>query len=359
MRLVPVLLCAVAAALCAAAPAGAYTEAQRLAALRCDGVPGAPGTPVLLVPGTGVTAEQNWSWGYARALRDAGHGVCTIDPPDRSTVDVQDSVLYVRTAVEEVARRSGRRMALIGHSQGAFHVVHVLRLFPELAPLVDDVVGLAGLYVRGSDAIRAGCATRCSAAFWQVATGSRYMAALAARPLPAGPSPTAIGTLRDTVVTPQPEVNALPGGRSVQLQDVCPGRRFLDGYDHIYLAADAVGYALAVDALGHPGPAVAQDASRADQQPDLAQVLSAALDDPALRADHHLAPAGVPTQGEAEGLAGELLVEVLLDRVDRDERHVVVTPARRLQQVVATGGLGGGERRPAHPKVSLDGARDP
>lgn len=256
-----------------AAAATASSEAQRLAALRCDGVPGAAGTPVLLIPGTGVDAEQNWSWGYARALRTAGHGVCTIDPPLRSTVDVQDSVLYVRTAIEEVARRSGRRLAVIGHSQGAFHAVHVLRLFPTLAPLVDDVIGLAGVYERGSDAIRADCATPCSASFWQMATGSRYMRALAQRPLPPGPSYTAIGTLADTVVTPQPAVNALPGGRSIQIQEICPGRHAVNGLDHIYLAADAVGYALAMDALAHPGTA---DPSRIDRSVCLQQVLPGA-----------------------------------------------------------------------------------
>ncbi len=245
------------------------SEAERLAAVSCQGIPEATGTPVLLIPGTGVDAEQNWSWGYAHALRAAGHGVCTVDPPLKSTVDVQDSVLYVRTAVQEVARRSGRRMAIIGHSQGAFHAVHVLRLFPTLAPLVDDVIGLAGLYERGSDAIRANCATRCSAPFWQVATGSRYMTALARRPLPPGPSYTAIGTLADTVVTPQPAVNALAAGRSVQIQEVCPGRRVVDGFDHIYLAGDAVAYALATDALGHPGPA---DPARIDRSVCLQQI---------------------------------------------------------------------------------------
>lgn len=275
MSRVALALLIVLAMLGAASPAQAApsTEAERLAAIHCDGVPGAAKAPVLLIPGTGVDAEQNWSWGYAKVLREGGHGVCTVDPPDRSTVDVQDSVLYVRTAIEEVARRSGRRLSLIGHSQGAFHAVHVLRLFPELAPLVDDVVGLAGLYERGSDAIRATCATPCSAPFWQVATGSRYMAKLARRPLPAGPSYTAIGTLRDTVVTPQPAVNALAGGRSIEIQDVCPGRRFADGLDHIYLAADAVAYALAVDALDHPGTA---DPARISPAVCLEQILPGA-----------------------------------------------------------------------------------
>lgn len=99
------------------------------------------------------------------------------------------------------------------------------------------------------------------------------MAALTRRALPAGPSYTAIGTLADTVVTPQPAVNALAGGRSIEIQDVCPGRRVVNGLDHIYLAADAVGYALATDALDHPGTA---DPSRVPPSACLQQTLPGA-----------------------------------------------------------------------------------
>ena len=47
----------------------AFTEAERLAAVHCDGVPGAAKPPVLLIPGTGVDAEQNWSWAVPYAWR--------------------------------------------------------------------------------------------------------------------------------------------------------------------------------------------------------------------------------------------------------------------------------------------------
>ena len=248
------------AALAAAAlawPAAAGAQASEApAALRCGGdLARAPRTPVLLIHGTGVTAEENWAWGYAKALRDRGHGVCTIDLPQKATVDMQDSVLFTVAAIREVARRGGRRIATVGHSQGAAQAVLALRAWPSLAPLVDDVIGLSGAYDRGSDAIAQRCARRCIAPFWQFRPGSHLLAALARRPPPPGPSFTAIGTLYDTVVTPQPQANAVPGGRSMEIQDVCPGRRFAGDLDHIHMAADAVAYALAVDALDHPGPA--------------------------------------------------------------------------------------------------------
>ena len=230
---------------------------ERLSTLECAGDPAALRAPALLIHGTGVTAEENWSWGYAKALRDRGHAVCTIDLPKRATVDLQDSLPITAAAIREISRRGGgRRIAIVGHSQGASQAVLALRFWPRLAGMVDDVVGLAGAYDRGSEAIGARCPEgECPPPFWQFAPGSRFLASLATRAPPAGPSITAIGTLHDTVVTPQPEANAVPGGRSMQIQDVCPGRRFAGELDHIHMAADAVAFALAVDALDHPGTA--------------------------------------------------------------------------------------------------------
>lgn len=55
----------------------------------------------------------------------------------------------------------------------------------------------------------------------------------------------------DELVTPAPEAARLDGARNVVVQEVCPARPV----DHYLLVGDAVSYALAVDALTHPGPA--------------------------------------------------------------------------------------------------------
>ncbi|WP_205697023.1 triacylglycerol lipase [Conexibacter sp. SYSU D00693] len=249
-------------ALAAAALAGLAACAPRAHAadaLVCDaGVASRPATPLLLVHGTNVDSRTNWSWGFAKALRERGHGICTVDLPQRGTVDVQDSMPVVNAALREViARAGGRKVSLIGHSQGGFHVVAALRLAPELAPQVDDVVGLAGLYDEGSTGLGHRCDDGCQTSLVQFGKGSRFMAAMRRFAFPDGPDVTAIGTLPDSTVAPQPAVNELPpgAGRSMQIQDVCPGRAFVDGLDHIFLAADAVSFALTADALGHPGPA--------------------------------------------------------------------------------------------------------
>jgi hypothetical protein len=267
---------ATAAAALALAP-GAHAAAPETT---CDDdVAQRPGTPVLLVHGTGVDARMNWSWGYAPALRDRGHGICTVELTEMATVDIQDTIRITRRAVRETYARGGNRpIAVLGHSQGAYQAATVLRLFPALAPLVGDVVGLSGLYDRGSEALRSKCgdSSPCVPALWQARAGSLLTGAIARLPLPAGPSYTAIGTLYDSVVTPQPAANELPPGpgrRSVLIQDLCPGRRVVEGYDHIYMAGDAVAFALAVDALDHAGPA---DPARVDRLACAEQVFQGA-----------------------------------------------------------------------------------
>ncbi len=260
--LAALLTCAALLALPAAAHASTpgprltEPEPELLDALACTGsLAHSPRLPVLLVHGTGVTSEENWSFGYAKVLADQGHSVCTVNLPDRGYGDVQRSLEYVVTAIREVHRRSGRRLAVIGHSQGAFLPPIAFRIWPDLAPMVEDFVGLSGLY---ANRVEICDQHSCIPAFWQADRRSRFWRAVLRQPLPNGPSYTAIGTLYDEIVKPQPQANQLPGGagrRSVLIQDLCPGRRFADGYNHIYMAADAIAYDLATDALDHPGPA--------------------------------------------------------------------------------------------------------
>jgi triacylglycerol lipase len=247
------------------APGAAVAQSPEAEAVRCDTDLGSrPQRPVVLVHGTGVDAEINWSWGYEQDLRRRGHGICLFDLPKEGAVDLQDSVLLTIAALRRAhAEGGGRRVAAIGHSQGASQLMLALRSRPDLGDLVDDVIGLAGVYSNGSQSIGRGCRARgCPPSFWQFSPGSKLLRALEDRPLPRGVDFTAIGTLRDTVVTPQPQANELAGARGVQIQDICPGRRFVDELDHIYLAADAVTHALALDALGNPGPA---DPARVDR----------------------------------------------------------------------------------------------
>jgi hypothetical protein len=238
----------------AAEPGAALTEppAELSGALECHGdLRGAAQPPVILVHGTGSSPEESFSFGYANALALLGFPVCTVRLPAHGLVDMQRSFEYVVHAIREVARRSGRRVSLVGHSQGAVLATYAPYFWPDLAALVDDVVGLAGPY-RGTTASDPSCAGgACPAFAWQFRPASDLDRAFAGRARPAGPSFTAIATSFDELVTPAPQAGLLPGASNVVLQDICA----LRPVEHFLLVGDAVAYALAVDALTHPGPA--------------------------------------------------------------------------------------------------------
>ncbi|HEX8630459.1 MAG TPA: hypothetical protein VF755_20045 [Catenuloplanes sp.] len=210
------------------------------------------GTPVLLVHGTSSTPEESWAFGYARVLPGLGHPVCTVRLPARAWGDIQVSTEYVVHAVREMAARSGRRVSVLGHSQGTVQPLWGLRFWPDLAALIDDYVALAPP-LQGTVAADLVCAVpgRCPGAVWQYGADSDFVAAMNRRPLPAGPSYTAITTLFDELVVPQPAASRRAGVTTVVVQQICPGRLV----EHAGLLGDAVAFAVTLDALRHPGPA--------------------------------------------------------------------------------------------------------
>jgi triacylglycerol lipase len=237
-------------------PAMLTARFARFDALACSGaLDAAPRGPVLLVPGTAISAADNWGPTYLPVLLERGHAVCTVDLPDYATRNVEEGAEYVATAIRRMAGASTRPISLIGHSQGAYLPRVALRTWPDLTAHVDDLIGLAGVYDRGSQALRGRCRLRCMPVLHQLASGSRFLARMSGLRLPPGPSYTNIGTLGDLTITPQPAANQQPGATSIMVQDVCPGRT-MPIAEHAMIAGDAAALALALDALDHPGPAL-------------------------------------------------------------------------------------------------------
>ncbi|WP_354699110.1 hypothetical protein DSM112329_04817 [Paraconexibacter sp. AEG42_29] len=240
-------------------PALSVPAAQLDSRLQCSpGLDGAGRAPVLLVQGTGATAKDNWSWTYQPALDKLGIAWCTIDLPDNATSDVQVAGEYVVHAIRTMHRRAGRRIAIIGHSQGGMVPRWALRFWPDTRAMVDDVIGFAP---SNHGTVMARCQGGCSAAGWQQSDESSFMKALNSRQETfAGISYTNVYTRTDETV--QPNQDALTGSSSlrtgdgritnVATQDVCPAAV----YEHLLVGlVDPVAYALAVDALNNDGPA--------------------------------------------------------------------------------------------------------
>jgi triacylglycerol lipase len=221
-------------------------------ALECRGaLRRAERMPVLLVHGTGSSPLESFSFGYAHALAGLGFPVCTVRLPGNGLVDMQRSIQYVVHAIREAARISQRKVSLIGHSQGALLATYAPYFWPDLPAKVDDVIGLAGPH-RGTTGADAACAGgTCPVFTWQFRTRSKLGAAFRDKPRPTGPSFTAIATAFDELVLPGPQAARLNGASNVVIQDLCPARPV----EHFGLVADAVAYALALDALTHRGAA--------------------------------------------------------------------------------------------------------
>jgi pimeloyl-ACP methyl ester carboxylesterase len=248
------LVVAAAVLLTAAMPSAARAEAN----LACTGDL-ASRTPVLLVPGTGENPDF-FDWNYIPALQKAGIPFCAITLPAYGTADIQTAGEQVADAIRTMHRRAGRRISIVGHSQGGMVPRWALRFFADTRTMVDDLIGLAASN-HGTTGARAVCSQRCNAATWQQRDDSRFIAALnAGQETFAGISYTSVYTRFDEIVTPNQDaatgstsLRTGDGRRSnVAVQDVCPANTS----DHLVLgSSDAVGHALAMDALGHDGPA--------------------------------------------------------------------------------------------------------
>lgn len=254
------LVMAVAAALAPAGPPYSVALDKLEAGLHCPAsFPRADNPVVLLVHGTSLTDEENWSWNYAKALPAAGFDVCTVLLPERSLEDIQPASEYVVYGIREIARRSGRKVSLVGVSQGAIQPRWALKWWPDTREVVEDYVSMAGTN-HGSLYGNAGCSPSCAPAIWQQRQGSTFLTALNADDeTPGDLSYTSVYSLTDPIIQPvAPEPTAaIDGASNVAVQDICPGRPV----DHIQSIWDAVYYAVVMDALTHDGPA---DQSRID-----------------------------------------------------------------------------------------------
>jgi triacylglycerol lipase len=211
--------------------------------------------PVLLVHGTFADSKINWSWNYMKTLPARGEPVCAVDLPDLSAGDIQPTSEYVVYAIRAMARRSGGRISVIGLSQGGLNIRWALKWWPDLRHLVDDAV----LFVtpnHGAKFTDLVCTSPgvCATALYQMRSDSTFLAALnKGRDTVPGVDYTEIATSDDTVFV-TPAQARLAGARNVVIQDICPGHKV----DHVGTAYDGPTYALAIDALDHPGPAKAK-----------------------------------------------------------------------------------------------------
>lgn len=256
-------------------------RADLRAALDCHGSPSARKRPVLLSPATSVTPEENYSWNYAKAFTDQGRYWCSITMPHHTFGDIQVAGEHHVFAIRTMHERTGRKIAILGHSQGGMNPRWALRFWPDTRPMVEEVIGMAPSN-HGTTALQH-CvpgATTCTPAVWQQVDEARFMQALNSRTETFRRiSYTVITSRLDEVVTPMTSSFLSTGkGRisNTAIQDICPAATS----EHNFVGTiDPVAYALVMDALGHRGPANPARIDRAVcTQPYMPYVEPAALD---------------------------------------------------------------------------------
>jgi Putative serine esterase (DUF676) len=231
------------------------------ASLQCTGnLAGASVEPVLLVPGTTVNPHADFSWNWEPALDKLGVPWCSVELPGNSMGDIQVAGEYVVNAIRSMYARAGRRIAIIGHSQGGMVPRWALRFWPDTRGMVEDQIGLAPSNHGTLDADGVCLIGGCAPAIWQQRDSAEFIKALNSyqETFP-GISYTEVYTHTDEVVVPNLNSSgssSLHGGggaiSNVAVQDLCP----LDVNDHLLVGtADPVAYALAIDAINHPGSA--------------------------------------------------------------------------------------------------------
>ncbi len=209
--------------------------------------------PVLLVHGTFVRGQINYAWGYMASLRKLGFDVCYVDLPNGAMGDIQVSSESVAYAVHAMHSMSGRKVDMLGVSQGGLEERWAAKWWPDVQNDLDDVVMHASPN-HGTFSAPSAFA-HCFASCWQMAAGSRFLHALnRGDETPGDISYTSIYTDFDELVQPQlpDSTSALRGARNIRIQTLCPGRPT----DHGAISSsDAVAFALDVDAFTHRGPA--------------------------------------------------------------------------------------------------------
>jgi triacylglycerol lipase len=244
-----------------AGPALTVPQDRLDAALDCDPFTHPDAEPVLLVHGTFTYGEEQWDWTFRPLLAARGFDVCVVSYPDRGLGDIQESSEYVVNAVRRMSAATGRKVGIVGHSQGGIEPRWAMKWWPDVRSEVADYVGLASPNHGTDPAAPPGVPM--PASLWQMTTGSRFLGALnAGDETPGEASYTDVYSDFDELVQPARPVPtaALDWGRpsaavaNIDVQDVCPGRLT----EHLTIGTiDRLAFALTVDALSHAGPASA------------------------------------------------------------------------------------------------------
>jgi triacylglycerol lipase len=257
--------------------------------LLCTGYTHPDKPAVLLVHGTFTSGYEQYDWTYLPLLADRGYDVCTVTYPDRGFGDAQVSAEYVVNALRRMHAKTGRKVAMIGHSQGVMVPRWAIKWWPSARDAVEDFVMEAGPNHGINPVLITTSALLTSLGFssaagqpevvYQFYSDSDFMkASNAGDETPGDIDYTALYTQFDELVQPASPIPTAavdfgknnPKVANLLLQDICPGRLV----DHVTIGlTDRLAFELMLDAISNPGPANLERAGGAAKLCGLAAII--------------------------------------------------------------------------------------
>ncbi|KAK3114140.1 hypothetical protein LTR53_007854 [Teratosphaeriaceae sp. CCFEE 6253] len=267
------------------------TEAQLRQALYIPptfryGTAGAP-PPVLLIPGTGATGYTTFRGNYIPLLTGSSIGdPVWLNIPGYLLNDAQANAEYVAYAINYLYGISNNRaLAVFAWSQGNLDTQWALKYWPSTRGKVADHVAFSPDYHGTVLADFLALGEPLPPSVLQQKYDSDFITTLRKNGGDSAyvPTTTVYSGFFDEIVEPQQGTGAsafLLDARGVgvsnnEVQSICPGQPAGSFYTHEGTLYNALGFALAVDALGHAGPG---QASRLDLAKVCAAYLTPGLD---------------------------------------------------------------------------------
>ncbi|WP_156485661.1 esterase/lipase family protein [Tsukamurella pseudospumae] len=138
--------------------------------------------PVLLIPGTASTPESAFGWNLMKAFREEGTPFCSVTLPDEANADIQRSAEYVVHALRKMNSSSGKKVQIVGWSQGGGPLPRwALKFWPDTRHMVDNLIGIDPDNHGSAVVNLLGCGvinTFCSPALWQQRPDSHFISTL-------------------------------------------------------------------------------------------------------------------------------------------------------------------------------------
>ncbi|KAF2428800.1 alpha/beta-hydrolase [Tothia fuscella] len=224
-------------------------------------------TPLIMVPGTGSTGYLTYRGNFIKQFT----GSSFADPvwlniPDFLYDDAQVNAEYVAYAINYIAgiSRNKSSVSVMAWSQGNLDTQWALKYWPSTRKVVTDLVSISPDF-HGTTTANTACplGTPCPPAVIQQEYDSNFVRTLRKNGGDSAYVPTTtVYTATDTIVIPQSGANAsaiIKDARGVgvsnsELQVVCAGGTAGVYATHEGMLYNSLSYALAVDALTHPGP---------------------------------------------------------------------------------------------------------